>query len=144
MIPELNPEHHGFQLVVAVCRSAENGALGIGKDGGLPWKLPGDMAYFRELTSRTHDDKKQNAVIMGRRTWESIPAKFRPLPGRLNVVLSRSGTAASFEGAHRVCSSLEQASELLARPEMQDKVESRFVIGGGQVRICCSGNEKKA
>lgn len=57
----------------------------------MPWKLPGDMAYFRELTSRTADPGKQNAVVMGRKTWESIPPKFRPLAGRLNVVLSRSG-----------------------------------------------------
>ena len=56
----------------------------------MPWKLPGDMAYFKELTTRTADASKQNAVVMGRKTWESIPAKFRPLPGRVNVVLSRS------------------------------------------------------
>lgn len=49
------------------------------------------MAYFKDITSRTYDPTKQNAVIMGRKTWESIPSKFRPLPGRLNVVLSRSG-----------------------------------------------------
>jgi len=63
---------------------------GIGKDGGLPWKLPGDMAYFKALTSTTRDGKRVNAVVMGRKTWDSIPDKFRPLPGRLNVVLSRS------------------------------------------------------
>ena len=49
------------------------------------------MAYFKELTSRTADPAKQNAVIMGRKTWESIPPKFRPLAGRLNIVLTRSG-----------------------------------------------------
>lgn len=140
----LQEEEQGFQLVVAATKDG----LGIGKDGGLPWKLPGDMAYFRELTSRTHDDSKQNAVIMGRKTWESIPAKFRPLPGRLNIVLSRSAASASqpaaaqgmFEGAHHVCSSLEEACALLAQPQMQARVENRFVIGGGQVRFsgCCA------
>ena len=82
-------EQMTFQLVVAATRK-----LGIGKAGSMPWKLPGDMAYFKEITSRTADPGKQNAVIMGRKTWESIPSKFRPLPGRINVVLTR-GAAGS-------------------------------------------------
>ena len=66
---------------------------GIGIGGALPWKLRNDMKYFQNITS-TVDAKfsatAQNAVVMGRKTWESIPKKFRPLPNRLNVVLSRS------------------------------------------------------
>lgn len=62
---------------------------GIGKNGKLPWKLPKDMAYFHKLTTTTVDPKKINAVLMGRKNWESIPSKFRPLKGRINVVLSR-------------------------------------------------------
>ena len=61
-----------FQIVVAVCKNG-----GIGKVGRLPWSLPGDLKYFRELTSKTTSKKKQNAVIMGRKTWESIPEKVR-------------------------------------------------------------------
>lgn len=143
----------GLQLVVA---ASKNG-LGIGKDGTMPWKLPGDMAYFKELTSRTRDAAKQNAVIMGRKTWESIPDKFRPLKGRLNIVLSRSTGADNVasendstganstpravskkaEGMDGVfwCSSLEAATELLSTPELADKVETTFVIGGGQVGL---------
>ena len=65
------------------------------------------MAYFKELTVRTLDPAKQNAVIMGRRTWESIPQKFRPLAGRLNIVLSRSdaqdeNSASAANGAKQV------------------------------------------
>lgn len=67
--------------------------------GTLPWSIPGDLRYFKELTSRTADPGKQNAVIMGRRTWESLPPKFRPLPGRLNVVLSRNGGGGADENA---------------------------------------------
>jgi dihydrofolate reductase len=54
----------------------------IGRDGALPWHLPEDMAHFRALTAGA-------SVVMGRRTWDSLPARFRPLPGRRNVVLTR-------------------------------------------------------
>ncbi len=53
----------------------------IGRDGGLPWRLPGDMRHFRELTTG-------HAVLMGRRTFQSLPDAFRPLPARRNLVLS--------------------------------------------------------
>jgi dihydrofolate reductase len=59
---------------------AANGV--IGKDGGLPWRLPEDMAHFRRTTAG-------HPVIMGRKTWDSVPAKFRPLPGRTNIVVTR-------------------------------------------------------
>lgn len=67
-------------MVSIVVAHARNGV--IGRDGGLPWHLPSDLRRFRELTSG-------HAVVMGRRTYESLPAAFRPLPGRRNVVLSR-------------------------------------------------------
>jgi dihydrofolate reductase len=60
---------------------------GIGRDGALPWKLSREMAYFKRVTS-TAPEGLRNSVIMGRNTWESIPRKFRPLAGRVNVVLS--------------------------------------------------------
>lgn len=72
-------------IVVAATRA---GGIGIG--GALPWQLPSDMAFFKSLTMKTQDPAKQNAVIMGRKTWSSIPPKFRPLKGRVNVVLSTS------------------------------------------------------
>jgi dihydrofolate reductase len=55
----------------------------IGRDGTLPWHLPEDLKHFRSLTSGA-------TVLMGRRTWESLPPRFRPLPGRRNLVLSRT------------------------------------------------------
>ena len=55
----------------------------IGRDGGIPWRLPEDMARFKDLTMG-------HTVLMGRLTWESLPPKFRPLPGRRNVVLTRN------------------------------------------------------
>ena len=109
-------KHRVFQLVVAATRQ-----LGIGKDVTLPWKLPGDMKYFKELTTKTSDTAKQNAVIMGRATWESIPPKFRPLKNRLNLVLSRKRSAkqpgdaaSSCSDGSVICSSIEHALDFLA------------------------------
>ena len=68
-----------FSIVVAASTS-----LGIGKGGDLPWKLAEDMAFFKTLTSVVTSPGAKNAVIMGRKTWQSIPKKFRPLNGRLN------------------------------------------------------------
>jgi dihydrofolate reductase len=133
-----------YQLVVAATRK-----LGIGKAGTMPWRLPRDLAYFKELTSKTVDPTKQNVVIMGRKTWESIPPKFRPLPGRINVVLTRARASdenngrigngpeldvhsQEVEGVH-YSSSLKAVMELLGQPEMQGSIEQVFVIGGGQV-----------
>ena len=106
-----------FDLVVAA--DLENG---IGAGGGLPWHLPGDLKHFAALT---RGDRDANAVVMGRATWESIPPRFRPLPGRRNVVLSRDG-GLRLEGAE-VLGSLEAA---LAVAEAADDV---FVIGGAVV-----------
>ena len=55
----------------------------IGRDGTIPWHLPEDLARFKTLTMG-------HTVVMGRRTWDSLPARFRPLPGRRNVVLTRN------------------------------------------------------
>uniref|UniRef100_A0A1D1Y0U3 Bifunctional dihydrofolate reductase-thymidylate synthase n=1 Tax=Anthurium amnicola TaxID=1678845 RepID=A0A1D1Y0U3_9ARAE len=118
-----------FQVVVAATRSG-----GIGKDGSLPWSLPSDLKFFKEVTMTTSDPVKKNAVIMGRKTWESIPLENRPLPSRLNVVLTRSG---SFDIATAenvvICGSLKSASELLAASPYCLSIEKVFVIGGGQV-----------
>lgn len=55
----------------------------IGRDNAMPWSIPEDLVHFRRVTGASR-------VVMGRRTWESLPVRFRPLPGRANVVLSRS------------------------------------------------------
>ena len=88
-----------ISLVAAVAR---NGVIGRG--GTIPWRLPEDMAHFRELTMG-------HPVIMGRRTWESLPDRFRPLPGRRNVVVTRNPDWHA-DGAERA-GSLEEALELL-------------------------------
>ena len=67
-------------MLTLIAARARNGA--IGKDGTLPWHIPEDLKFFKRETLG-------GAIIMGRRTWESLPARFRPLPGRRNVVVTR-------------------------------------------------------
>ncbi len=105
---------------------------GIGKEGTLPWHLPGDLKHFKTLTTTTDDPKKQNALIMGRKTWDSIPEKFRPLPDRLNVVLSKNKTQSMAQDMISA-RSFEEAFAALETPEQKDLVDKIFVIGGAQI-----------
>ena len=102
-----------ISLVAAVAR---NGV--IGRDGDIPWRIPEDMRQFRDITMG-------HPVVMGRRTWDSLPDRFRPLPGRRNVVVTRS-TEWHAAGAERA-GSLEDALELL------DGAAQVYVIGGAQL-----------
>jgi dihydrofolate reductase/thymidylate synthase len=121
-----------YQVIVAATPD-----MGIGKDGKLPWKLPSDLKFFKDITVSASDPGKKNAILMGRKTWESIPVEHRPLPGRLNVVLTRSG---SFDIATAenvvICGSMTSALELLAAPPYCLSIEKVFVIGGGQILRC--------
>lgn len=95
---------------------------GIGKDNHLPWHLKHDLAHFNKITRGTG----LSAVIMGRRTWESLPATSRPLPERMNIVLTNSEKPAISEDvlvAHSLDEALEKARAL----------ENIFVIGGQRV-----------
>lgn len=92
---------------------AANGVIGL--DGTMPWHLPEDLAHFKELTMGS-------TVIMGRRTWDSFPARFRPLPGRRNVVLTRDRSWAA-DGAE-VVHSLDDALTIDPSP---------WIIGGAQL-----------
>jgi dihydrofolate reductase len=86
----------------------------IGRDGGIPWRLPEDQARFKELTMA-------HTVVMGRLTWESLPAKVRPLPGRRNVVVTRQADYMA-DGA-KVVTTLEDA--LIG--------DETWVVGGEQI-----------
>jgi dihydrofolate reductase len=100
-------------LVAAVARGNV-----IGRAGTIPWRVPEDMAHFRQLTMG-------HPVVMGRKTWDSLPDRFRPLPGRRNVVVTRN-LGWSAEGAERAAS-VENALRLV------DGAERVFVIGGGEL-----------
>ena len=85
----------------------------IGRDGTIPWHLPEDLARFKTLTMG-------HTVVMGRRTWDSLPARFRPLPGRRNVVLTRNS---GFEApGAEVFGSIDDAID-----------DQTWVIGGSEI-----------
>jgi dihydrofolate reductase len=86
----------------------------IGRDGAIPWRLPEDMARFKDLTLG-------HTVVMGRRTWESLPPKFRPLPGRRNVVLTRNPQYRA------------QGADVVTAVEDALAVPDSWVIGGSEI-----------
>jgi len=116
-----------FNIIVAV-----DSDLGIGKDGKMPWHLPGELKHFKDITCLSEESSKKNAVIMGRRTWESIPEQFSPLKGRINVVLSRSGKLVLPQGVLSA-DSLENAFDNLNELNQCEALNEVFVIGGQQV-----------
>ena len=98
-------------MIVLVVAAARNGV--IGKDGAIPWRLPEDMRRFKALTLG-------HTVVMGRKTWDSLPPKNRPLPGRRNLVVTRDA-AWRADGAERAA-----LDETLAGGDI-------FVIGGAEI-----------
>lgn len=114
-----------FDIVVA-CDQGR----GIGRDNTLPWRISTDLKYFKELTSTSPyaAEGRKNAVIMGRKTWESIPSGFRPLKDRYNLVLTRNPQYALPQGVLKA-PSLDEALKLLAR----GPVDRVFIIGGAEI-----------
>ena len=122
----------GFSIIVAFDEDR-----GIGKNGVMPWHLPADLKHFKEITTAQPGAPK-NVLIMGRKTWESIPEKFRPFQHRLNVVITRKSDFLLPNGVLRV-NSLQEALEVFCQGERKD-VGSVFVIGGAQVFSEAIGN----
>lgn len=145
-MPASKPPLHLTLIVAATTRT-----LGIGRAGQLPWPpLKGEMQYFARVTKRvvvpilphtTTSTARKNAVIMGRKTWESIPPRFRPLKGRLNVVISRGDNAVSEDGddgdgaddGPLLARSLAHAVERLQPLVSSGTVARVFVIGGASI-----------
>ena len=95
---------------------AANGA--IGKNGVMPWHLPEDLAHFKRTTL-------SHPVVMGRKTWDSLPPRFRPLPGRTNIVVTRQADWQA-DGAHR-------AGNLAEALALCDAGKTVWIIGGAQI-----------
>ncbi|KAJ8976693.1 hypothetical protein NQ317_018206 [Molorchus minor] len=117
-----------LNLIAAACEN-----MGIGKNGNLPWRLKTEMEFFTRMTSATKDKNKKNVVIMGRRTWDSIPKKFKPLNNRINCVLSKSDLDFSTYNDVYGFKSLEECIKRLESDEFHGKWETVWVIGGSNI-----------
>lgn len=100
---------------------------GIGLNGGLPWSIKEDMAYFSRITQATRNPRLRNAVIMGRKTFESMNSK--PLPGRLNICVS-SNAEPGITNTVFFCRALDEAIKLVSE---HDSIENIFIIGGESI-----------
>ncbi len=116
-----------FNIIVAMDKER-----GIGKNGRLPWHLSADLKHFKEITTQTSIAFKKNCVIMGRKTWESLPLPSRPLPLRLNLILTRSENNQFPQGV-LIAHDFNEAFELLESPKNKEMIEHIFVIGGEQI-----------
>ncbi|XP_077379039.1 dihydrofolate reductase isoform X3 [Festucalex cinctus] len=112
--------------IVAMCPDQ-----GIGRDGHLPWhptRLNDEFKYFRKMTATASVEGKQNVVIMGRKTWFSIPEKNRPLNNRINIVLSRQLKDPP-AGAHHLAPDFSSALRLIDT-DLSEQADQVWVIGG--------------
>lgn len=113
-----------FSIIVA-----KDAKGGIGRHNALAWHLSSDLKHFKKITTDVLDPQKKNVVIMGRRTWESLPFQVRPLPKRINVVISSS---ADLDLPPNVLTFLH-LDDALRFFEGNVEVESIFVIGGAML-----------
>ncbi|KAF8328122.1 dihydrofolate reductase [Cantharellus anzutake] len=123
-------------IIVAATRSNR---IGVSSQG-LPWRLPLEMAYFAHVTSGAPKGSI-NAVVMGRKTWESIPSKFRPLKNRLNLVITNQPSydllrpnAGSVILAHSLDEALKKIDPNASNPQpLQQSLNRIFIIGGATI-----------
>ncbi len=122
-----------FEVILA---STHRG--GIGVNNSLPWHLPVDLRRFKKITTDTNGDVyKNNAVIMGRKTWESLPEKVQPLPGRINIVISSNEDFQSQirdnYGNRDVYVVVSFVDALRLASEHEQRIHRLYVIGGRRV-----------
>ncbi|MER5782124.1 dihydrofolate reductase [Streptomyces mobaraensis] len=113
----------GRPSVGLIWAQARDGVIGAGN--AIPWHLPEDLAHFKAVTLG-------HPVVMGRRTWDSLPPRFRPLPGRRNIVVTRDPDWAA-EGAERAGSVAEALRRAASGPRDASAPAEVWVIGGGEI-----------
>ena len=102
-------------IAIIVAKSKNNC---IGKDGTIPWNIPEDLAFFKKMTTG-------HTVIMGRKTWESLPKKYKPLPNRKNIVITTQKDYTVPEGVDII-------HDMMDIPNLYPET-TRFIIGGAQI-----------
>lgn len=108
--------------------------FGIGKNNSLPWRLPKEYKHFINLTTTTKNPNKINAVLMGRKCWESIPEKYRPLKNRLNIVMTKTWVTPEFVGENLIfINSLDSLNLILESKPYENLIETIWNIGGKQI-----------
>jgi dihydrofolate reductase/thymidylate synthase len=117
-----------MRLVIFVACTKEGG---MGYQNQIPWHLPSDLRRFRDITTYTRKRTYRNAVIMGRKTWESIGQK--PLSNRVNIVISKSHPPSITKNLWFAPSLKEAVFELEKEKHFDYKIETAFLIGGRQI-----------
>lgn len=110
---------------------------GIGKDNKLPWNIPEELKKFKEITTNNINKNKKNAIIMGRKTWESLPKK--PLPDRLNIILTSNNDYVIDNNNVIISKSIDDA---LIICENNEDIEDIYIIGGKSLYDTFLFNEK--
>lgn len=119
-----------MRLDIVVCVDRDN-KIGSSKTNSIPWRLPEDLKHFKSITTKTSKDEYINAVIMGRKTWESIPPRFRPLPDRINIVVSTTLSALSITSESTYIANSYEAA--IALTDKFPNIENTFIMGGSSL-----------
>ncbi|KAK9886309.1 hypothetical protein WA026_015820 [Henosepilachna vigintioctopunctata] len=118
-----------FKLISACCEN-----MGIGKNGDLPWRLKNEMLHFTSMTTNTHDSNKKNVVVLGKKSWDCIPGKYKPLVGRINFILTSAKNldVSKYRDTY-VFNSWDQIVDKLEDPEFKNKYEDVWICGGSKI-----------
>lgn len=118
-----------FNIIVAYSKNK-----GIGYNNTLPWpKIKKDMSRFVNITTNTSNKEKINAVIMGRKTWDSIPDKFRPFKNRLNIIISGNPLIKEYEKKHNTVKVFDSFESAHKYTSFDNNIETIYAIGGEQL-----------
>lgn len=117
------------QVALILAKDEEDG---IWKDWDLAWYIPNDLKYFQKITSSVQDESKQNAVIMWRKTWDSIPEKYRPFKNRKNIILTRNLKRINVASNSEVLIN-NDIDSVIRQLQNDTNIESIFIIGWAEI-----------